>query len=251
MLLRTSRSITLSLRFVSVTPSMRLKLSASGDWRSSKRTRLNACLVRASTVEVWISSPSRIMPTRSQTASTSGKMCDEKKTVRPSSLTSLHQIHHGLLYQRIEATCWLIQNEQVRFAHERSNQPNFLLVATRVLLHFARWIKLKPLIQRPAEWLVNLRAVDACEQVEELLASLVRIEAEFAREIANALANCAPLCLGSPCRKLSALNLSMVESHQAAHAASSICLHHWGRENQKPRPPQPQALHLLMPRCLP
>ena len=42
----------------------------------------------ACTVEISISRPSRMIPTPSQLRSTSGRLCDERKTVRPAALTS-------------------------------------------------------------------------------------------------------------------------------------------------------------------
>ena len=75
------------------------------------------------------SRPSRMMPTRSHRRSTSGRLWEETKAVRPSSrLASLMSVEL-LLHQRVEARGGFVQDEQFRPVHQRLDEPDLLLVA--------------------------------------------------------------------------------------------------------------------------
>ena len=96
------------------------------------------------------SRPSRRMPTRSQSASTSLRMCEERKTVWPRSLGLVDRVAERHLHQRVEAAGRLVEEQQVGAARERRDQLHLLAVALRQRAHLLGGVELEALDQRVA-----------------------------------------------------------------------------------------------------
>ena len=121
------------------------------------------CRISAS-VPISTSLPARRMPTRSQSASTSLRMCEERNTVWPRSRASRMHLPERLLHQRIEPARRLVQDEQVGAGHQRGDQDDLLPVALGVGADLLGGIELEPRDQ-----LVPVRLIDApLDTAEEL-----------------------------------------------------------------------------------
>ena len=98
--------------------------------RSGARTRAFSSPMSATVA----SRPSRMIPTRSQTRSTSGITCELRNTVR-AALTLLveHRVER-LLHERVEPLRGLVQDQQLGPVHERLDEADLLLVPVGEIL---------------------------------------------------------------------------------------------------------------------
>ena len=72
--------------------------------------------------------PSRTIPTRSATCSTSASTCEDMNTVRARARAFPGPGRALLLHQRVEAAGRLVQDQQLRVVHERRDSPTFCLL---------------------------------------------------------------------------------------------------------------------------
>ena len=75
------------------------------------------------------SRPSRMMPTRSQTRSTSGMTWELRRIAAPRVSLFRDHLVEGLLHQGIETLGGFVQDQEVGIVHERLDQADLLLVA--------------------------------------------------------------------------------------------------------------------------
>ena len=128
--------------------------------------------------------PSRMMPTRSQVCSTSGRICDERKTVRPSALHLGDHVVELMLIQRVEAAGRLVEDQQARLVHEGLHQPDLLLVAARILAEAPAGVEFEAVDQGLQIGLVDA-AAQVAEVCEDLRAGERGVEREFAGQVAD------------------------------------------------------------------
>ena len=74
-----------------------------------------------------------MMATRSQTRSTSDRMCDEKKIVRPAAAPLVEEVVERALHERVEALGRLVEDGQLRVVLERLDDADLLAHAARVV----------------------------------------------------------------------------------------------------------------------
>ena len=123
--------------------------SAPGRRRSTSTVCAPRC--RSSASVPWSTSrPSRRMPTRSQSASTSLRMCDDRKTVWPRSLGLGTRLAERHLHERVEPARRLVQDQQVGAGRERGDELHLLPVALRERAHLLARVELEPLDQHVA-----------------------------------------------------------------------------------------------------
>ena len=79
--------------------------------------------------------PSRIMPTRSHSASTSLSTWDEKSTVAPGVPALAHELVERLLHDRVEALGRLVEHEQLGVVLDGLDDAELLAHPARVLAH--------------------------------------------------------------------------------------------------------------------
>ena len=117
-----------------------------------------------------------MIATRSQIASTSGRMCVEKNTVLPSSRSSQDEVADLLAADRIEAAHRLVEHHQLGIVHQRLREPDPLQHALGELAQRpvgARGPRPDPLEQlaaRAARRSARGRPNSAPDEVEQLLA---------------------------------------------------------------------------------
>ena len=113
------------------------------------------------------SAPSRRMPTRSHRASTSLRMCEDRKTVWPRWRASLGALAEGLLHERVQAAGGLVQHEQVGPGHEGGDEDDLLAVALGVLADLLGGVEVEALDELVPVGGVDL-ALHPAQEVERL-----------------------------------------------------------------------------------
>ena len=113
--------------------------------------------------------PARRIPTRSQSASTSLRMCDDRNTDCPSPRASATQARNACSISGSRPAVGSSSTSSSGRQHERRDQQQLLTVPLRVRPHLLRRVEREPFDQAIAVRLVD-RAVDPAEQVQGLLA---------------------------------------------------------------------------------
>ena len=92
-----------------------------------------------------------------------------------------------MAHQGVESSRRFIQNKQFRVLHKSLNYGEFLLVARRILLNLARWVKIEPLDEVVFE---DRRPVGfkGFEQAQGFGASQLLKETDLARDVADTAA---------------------------------------------------------------
>jgi hypothetical protein len=130
------------------------------------------------------SRPSRMIATRSQTRSTSGRTCEERKTLAPRPSALVDQGEERLLDERVQALGGFIEDEQVGLVHERLDQAELLLVAVGELADPPVEVDREPIGEAGDPPRVDASA-EGTERLEVLPARQPLVEPEFARDVAD------------------------------------------------------------------
>ena len=180
----TVQRITSPCTSTSRTPGRPVNASAGtgeAKWISSARAARVFSEPMSSTV---ISRPSRMIPTRSQTRSTSGRSCDERKTRLARRARLQHELVEPLLHDGIQPLRRLVEDQQRRPVHERLDHAELLLVPVRQRGDLRGQIALQPIGQRVDELPVDAPA-ERREEVQVLPSRQVLVRNELAREVAH------------------------------------------------------------------
>ena len=122
--------------------------SPSGGPASSAWMTVRVRWRRSASVPVSTARPSRMMVTRSQSASTSARMWLDSSTVRsPRRFSSRMHLAEHLLHQRVQAGGRLVQDQQLDVGGERGDERHLLPVALGVGAALLARVELEPLQQ--------------------------------------------------------------------------------------------------------
>ena len=160
--------------------------------------------------------------------------------------------HHAVelvLVERVQAIGWLVQNQQARAMHERLHDANLALIAAGILAELAGGVQAHALDQ-----CFEIGLIDAAAQMAEVFENLatgqVRVERQFARQIADQ-----PLDLG---RLLPAIQSADTRAARCRPSAGpSACGWWWfcprrsAPESRRLRPPRWRTSSSSMPRLEP
>ena len=129
--------------------------------------------------------PSRRIATRSQSASTSLKVCEERRTVWLPFLGLVDAPAECLLHQRVEAAGRLVEDEQLGPAHQCRDQDQLLAVPLRVGAHLLGRVEVEAVDQLVAIVGVD-RPVHPAEQMEGLGPGQRRPQVRLAGDVGEA-----------------------------------------------------------------
>ena len=158
---------------------------SGGGPSSSACTRTAASPRSTSRRPVSMIRPARSIATRSHTASTSLRMCDDSSTVCPRSRASRTQAAEHLLHQRVEPGGRLVEQQQVGPAGERGDEQDLLPVAVAVGADLLVEHQLEPIDQLVAVGGVD-RAVHVGQEPQRLGAGERRPQVRLARHVGEA-----------------------------------------------------------------
>ena len=174
------------------------------------------------------------MPTRSQSASTSLRMCDDRNTVWPRCGPRARVSRKATSISGSRPLVGSSSMQQVGAAGERRDELHLLAVALRQRAHLLGGVELEALDQRVAVGDVGA-AAHAGEELERLGAGQRRPQVRLAGHVGDAAVGGHGIAPGIDAEELRAARAS-AGAARAGAGSSSSCRRRWDRDSRTPRP---------------